>query len=106
VAKADLAYVWRRVTGALSLRANSFMSNIDGIFTSPLVAIYVPGVADSRYFTRGGDFVADVRVQFKATERWTLIAGVSNLGNRVVSPRPALLAEPRMLSFQCNFYLN
>ena len=106
VVKADLAYVWRRFTGALSLRANSFMSNIDGIFTSPLVAIYVPGVADSRYFTRGGDFVADARVQFRATERWTLIAGVSNIGNRVVSPRPALLAEPRMLSFQCNFYLN
>ena len=106
VGKADVAYTWRRVTAAFSLRANSFMENIDGIFTSPLVAIYVPGVADSRYFTQGGDFVADARLQFKVSDRWTLIAAATNLNNRVVSPRPALLAEPPMLSFQANFLLH
>jgi len=106
VGKADLAYTWRRVTGAFSIRANSFMENIDGIFTSPLVAIYVPGVADSRYFTSGGDFVADARLQFKASDRWTVVAAVTNLNNRVVSPRPALLAEPRMFSLQANFLLH
>jgi len=106
VGKADVAYTWRRLTAAFSLRANSFMENIDGIFTSPLVAIYVPGVADSRTFTSGGDFVADARLQFKVSDRWTLIAAATNLNNRVVSPRPALLAEPRMLSFQANFLLH
>ncbi|MFZ9732746.1 MAG: TonB-dependent receptor plug domain-containing protein [Schleiferiaceae bacterium] len=106
VGKADLAYVWGRVTGAFSLRANSFMDNIDGIFTSPLVAIYVPGVADARRYTSGGDFVADARVQYKVSDRWTLIAAGTNLTNRVVSPRPALLAEPRMWSIQANFYLH
>ncbi|MFZ9189616.1 MAG: hypothetical protein ACO204_00765, partial [Schleiferiaceae bacterium] len=106
VGKADLAYVWGRFTAAFSLRANSFMDNIDGIFTSPLVAIYVPGVADSRYFTASGDFVADARVQCKLSQRWTLIAAGTNLTNRVVSPRPALLAEPRMWSLQANFLLH
>ncbi len=106
VGKTDLAYVHRRLTAAVSLRANSFMENIDGIFTSPLVAIYVPGVADSRYVTSGGDFVADARLQYKVSERWTLIAAVTNVNNRVVSPRPALLAEPRMLSLQANFLLH
>ncbi len=106
VGKADFAYVWGSVTAAFSLRANSFMENIDGIFTSPLVAIYVPGVADSRYFTSSGDFVADARIQCKVSDRWTLIAAGTNLTNRVVSPRPALLAEPRMWSLQANFLLN
>ena len=106
VGKADLAYVWGRATAAFSVRANSFMDNIDGIFTSPLVAIYVPGVADSRYFTASGDFVADARVQYKLGKRWTLIAAGTNLTNRVVSPRPALLAEPRMWSLQANFLLH
>jgi iron complex outermembrane receptor protein len=106
VGKADLAYVFGRATAAFSLRANSFMENIDGIFTSPLVAIYVPGVADSRYFTSGGDFVVDARVQYKLSDRWTIIAAGTNLSNRVVSPRPALLAEPRMWSVQANFLLH
>jgi hypothetical protein len=29
VGKADVAYTWRRLTAAFSLRANSFMENID-----------------------------------------------------------------------------
>ena len=105
-AKADVQASWKGWTLGGSLRYNSFMANIDAIFTDPLIAIFVPGVADSRYQLNQGDLFLDFRLNKRLTERLVLQAGLTNALNRLASPRPALLAEPRTISLQLSYALN
>ena len=105
-AKSDINLRYGRWSLGGSLRYNSFMSNIDAIFTDPLIAIFVPGVADSRYQLNQGDLFMDIRLLTRISEQWTLQCGVSNLFNRLASPRPALLSEPRTFSLQVSYALN
>ena len=105
-AKADIQAVWKGWTLGGSLRYNSFMSNIDAIFTDPLIAIFVPGVADSRYQLNKGDLFLDFRLNKRLSRQLTVQTGIQNALNRLASPRPALLAEPRMVSLQLSYALN
>ena len=105
-AKMDLQGSWKAWTLGSSLRYNSFMSNIDAIFTDPLIAIFVPGVADSRYQLNRGDFFVDVRLNTRLSKQLTLQMGITNALNRLASPRPALLGEPRTYSIQLSYALN
>lgn len=105
-AKADIQAVWKGWTLGGSLRYNSFMSNIDAIFTDPLIAIFVPGVADSRYQLNKGDLFLDFRLNKRLSRQLTVQTGIQNALNRLASPRPALLAEPRLVSLQLSYALN
>ncbi len=105
-AKSDLQATWKGWTLGGSLRYNSFMANIDAIFTDPLIAIFVPGVADSRYQLNQGDVFVDFRMNKRLTEHFVLQAGLTNALNRLASPRPALLAEPRTFSLQLSYAWN
>ena len=105
-AKADIQASWKGWTLGGSVRYNSFMSNIDAIFTDPLIAIFVPGVADSRYQLNAGDFFVDLRLNTRLTDHLTVQTGVLNALNRLASPRPALLAEPRTFTLQLSYALN
>lgn len=105
-AKADVQASWKGWTLGGSVRYNSFMSNIDAIFTDPLIAIFVPGVADSRYQLNKGDFFVDLRLNTRLTDHLTVQTGILNALNRLASPRPALLAEPRTFTLQLSYALN
>ena len=105
-AKADVQASWKGWTLGGSVRYNSFMSNIDAIFTDPLIAIFVPGVADSRYQLNKGDFFVDFRLNTRLTDHLTVQTGILNVLNRLASPRPALLAEPRTFTLQLSYALN
>ena len=105
-AKSDINLRYGRWSLGSSLRYNSFMSNIDAIFTDPLIAIFVPGVADSRYQLNQGDLFLDIRLLARLTDQWTMQCAVTNAANRMASPRPALLSEPRTFSLQLTYALN
>ena len=105
-AKGDLQAQYKKLRLGTSIRYNSFMSNIDGIFTDPLIAIFVPGVAASRYQLNKGDLFVDLRFGAQLTERLSLQMGLLNALNRLASPRPALLAEPRSVTLQLSYALN
>jgi len=105
-AKADLQATWKGWSVGTSVRYNSFMANIDAIFTDPLIAIFVPGVADSRYQLNKGDFFVDLRLNKRLSQQLTFQTGILNVGNRLASPRPALLAEPRTFTLQLSYALN
>jgi len=106
IIKGDMEMIWKNFSVGLSLRYNSFMENIDAIFTDPLISIYVPGVQDSRYYMNNGDLFFDIRAQYRFNKDWKAQIGILNLMNRLSSPRPALLSKPRSLMFQISYELN
>ena len=106
IIKGDMEMIWKNFSVGLSLRYNSFMENIDAIFTDPLISIYVPGVQDSRYYMNNGDLFFDIRAQYRFNKDWKAQIGILNLMNRLSSPRPALLSKPRSFMFQISYELN
>lgn len=104
--KSDVQVLWKRWSVGMSIRYNSFMENIDKVFTDPLISIYVPGVQDSRYNMSKGDMFVDLRSQFRFNDNWRAQFGVLNVFNRLSSPRPALLSKPRTFMLQISYELN
>lgn len=104
--KGDIETIWKMLSMGLSIRYNSFMENIDAVFTDPLISIFVPGVQDSRYNMPNGDLFIDIRSQYRFNENWKAQVGVLNVLNRLSSPRPALLSKSRSFMLQISYELN
>lgn len=104
--KGDIEAIWRMLSMGMSIRYNSVMENIDEVFTSPLISIFVPGVQDSRYSMPNGDLFVDLRSQYRFNKNWKAQAGVLNVFNRLSSPRPALLSKSRSFMLQISYELN
>jgi len=88
----------------LSVRANSFMQNVDGIFeddifnpqpgtTSPIGLNF--GIRDARQRLNDGDIILDWRASLKLNKNITITAIIDNLLNREYQFRPAYIGPPR-----------
>lgn len=106
--KGDIEAIWKTLSIGVSIRYNSFMENIDAVFTDPLISIFVPGVQDSRrdMAMTDGDMFVDIRSQYRFNENWKAQVGVLNVFNQLSSPRPALLSKSRSFMIQISYELN
>ena len=102
--KLDLELSNEVVSSGLSIRYNSFMENIDAIFTSTLFELLLPGIGinESRKALNKGDLIIDYRYSRKITENTKLSLIINNLFNREYQTRPANMMPPRTISVQWN----
>ena len=84
----------------LSIRTNSFMQNVDGIFedaifNDPASALINFGITDSRENLKDGDVILDWRASIKLNKNITISTIIDNLLNREYQIRPAYIGPPR-----------
>ena len=82
------------------MRYNSFMKNIDKIFTEDLIADMIPGINESREKFGNGDLVIDLRAGYQITKTARIGLIVNNLLNREYMSRPANMMPPRTIAMQ------
>ena len=102
IAKADVELIYKNFSIAGSFRYNSFMQNIDYIFTDPYIESMIPGINVAREKFKNGDIIIDTRLgyQFNDMVRFGFI--LTNLFNREYMSRPANMMPPRTFAFQCS----
>ena len=100
--KLDVELTNGKVSSGLSMRYNSFMENIDAIFTSTLFEFAIPGIGinESREALSGGDFIIDYRYSRQITKNSKVSLIINNILNTEYQSRPANMMAPRMLSVQ------
>jgi iron complex outermembrane receptor protein len=129
IAKFDTEIKYKKVSLGSSLRYNSFMKNIDHIFTTVLVngsgddnplrddpelwGIWdgnldnvqdpmIQGINQAREKYKNGDFIIDARMGYQLNDVIRFGIVVNNLLNREYMTRPATMMTPRTFAFQCN----
>jgi len=101
IAKADIEIIYKKISFGASARYNSFMKNIDFIFTQlgsengP-----IPGINDAREKFKDGDLIIDIRAGYQMTKTARLGFIVNNLLNREYMSRPANMMPPRTFAMQ------
>ena len=103
IAKADLEIVYKGFSLGGSFRYNSFMKNIDLIFTQSIIesdAIGITGINESREKFKNGDLIIDLRAGYQMTKTARLGLIVNNLLNREYMSRPANMMMPRTFAMQ------
>ena len=101
IAKADIEIIYKWLSLGASGRFNSFMKNIDQVFTLPLVdAIGINGINESREKFNNGDIIIDLRAGCQITKTARLGLIVNNLLNREYMSRPANMMPPRTIAMQ------
>ncbi len=102
IAKGDLEIVYKEISLGGSVRYNSFMKNIDAIFTNPLLPYLtgITGINESREKFGSGDLIIDLRAGYQITKTARLGLIVNNLLNREYMSRPANMMPPRTIAMQ------
>ncbi len=98
--KFDIQADTKFLSSGLSVRTNSFMENVDGIFeddifNDPQSALINFGIKDSRENLKNGDVILDWRASIKLNENITISTIIDNLLNREYQIRPAYIGPPR-----------
>jgi iron complex outermembrane receptor protein len=103
--RADVQVDFKRFLAGFSVRYNSFMQNIDGIFESPIFEGFIPnnGIKSSRETLQGGDFVLDVRLGYAFFEGFEAMVLVDNALNEAFQPRPATWGPPRKYALRVTY---
>jgi iron complex outermembrane receptor protein len=101
--RADIA--WRRgnITAGFSARYNSYMQNIDKIFTdleTNELSGFNPGLTQWRAEHTTGDVVFDCRLGYTLMGKHRLAVVVNNLLNREYAIRPLAIEQPRLVMLQ------
>jgi len=112
IAKADIEVVYKEISLGGSVRYNSFMKNIDKIFTDPFInSEYIPDINESRGDNPNtdiiethnkGDLIVDLRAGYQMNTIVRLGIIVNNLFNVEHITRPANMMPPRTIAIQCN----
>ena len=103
IAKADLEIVYRKTSLGGSMRYNSFMKNIDRIFTEDFIggdSGIIPGINAAREKFKGGDFIVDLRAGYQITKTARIGFIINNLLNLEYMTRPATMMPPRTFAMQ------
>ena len=103
IAKADIEIVYKDISIGGSMRYNSFMKNIDLVFTSPIIEspeIGITGINEAREKFKNGDLIIDLRVGYQMTETARLGFILNNLLNTEYMSRPANMMPPRTFAMQ------
>ena len=93
--KADVELSYKKFGAGLSMRANSFMENIDSYFV-----VFFPGMKEYRDEHNVGDQVFDSRISYQLNKTAKLSFIVNNMFNREVMGRPMDIQPPRVYAFQ------
>lgn len=96
--KADLELGYWRFSTGISMRANSFMENIDVFFGEN--DAYFPGMKKYREEHNKGDAIWDYRLSYQLMKTAKITAIINNMFNREVMGRPADLQPPRVYALQ------
>ena len=111
IAKADIEVVYKGISLGGSVRYNSFMKNIDTIFTTEIIAGMIPGINESRgddpntniiETHNKGDFISDFRAGYQVNEIFRFGIIMNNIFNVEHITRPANMMPPRTIALQCN----
>ncbi len=94
--KADIQFDYKKVGLGISMRANSFMENVDGIFESS----FFPGTKQYRAEHNKGDAIFDVRMSYQLQKNSKIAVVINNVLNREVMGRPADIFAPRTYVLQ------
>ena len=102
IAKTDIEIVYNDISIGGSMRYNSFMKNIDKIFTSPYLPALtgISGINQARDKFKDGDLIIDLRAGYQVTKTARLGFIVNNLLNREYMSRPANMMPPRTFAMQ------
>ena len=102
IAKTDIEIVYKDISIGGSMRYNSFMKNIDKIFTSPYLPALtgISGINQARDKFKDGDLIIDIRAGYQMTKTARLGFIVNNLLNREYMSRPANMMPPRTFAMQ------
>jgi len=100
--KADIEFTYKKISTGFSMRANSYMRNID-IYLED--AYYFPGMKAYREKHNKGDTNFDFRIAYKIDKKVKLSFIVNNIFNREIMGRPADLLAPRNFALQLNVRL-
>jgi iron complex outermembrane receptor protein len=95
--KADVEATYKKFSTGMSVRANSFMKSVDGLFES---SYFFPGMKEYRLAHDKGDYFLDYRIGYQLNKTAKVSLLVNNVFNREVMVRPADLAPPRVFAFQ------
>ena len=95
--KADVELGYKKVFTGISMRANSFMENVDGIFVNDY---FFPGVKKYRADHDQGDYIFDYRLSYQLNKTAKLSFIINNMFNREVMGRPMDIQAPRVYAFQ------
>lgn len=95
--KADVELGYKKVSTGISLRATSFMANIDSFFEN---FYFFPGMSSYRMAHKKGDALVDYRISFQFIKTAKVSFIVNNVFNREVMGRPADIQPPRVFAVQ------
>lgn len=98
--KADIQFGYQKWSTGVSLRATSFMANIDRVFGDN--ESNFPGMKKYRSEHDKGDMIFDYRLSYQVHETTKMSFVVNNVFNREVMARPADLLPPRSFVLQLN----
>ena len=99
----DCGLTRKNVTAGISFRYNSHMQNIDNAFgklEDQFPAIFNPGINQWRTEHTTGDYVFDLRLGHKFSDKQRIAIMVNNVLNREYAIRPLSIEEPRMTMIQ------
>jgi outer membrane receptor protein involved in Fe transport len=99
--KLDIQGDYKQWSLGVSMRANSYMANIDKIFGDNEASF--PGMKAYRLAHNKGDAIFDCRISHQLNKTSKIAFVVNNLLNREVMPRPALLSPQRSFVLQLTF---
>jgi iron complex outermembrane receptor protein len=103
IAKADVEILYKKISIGGSMRYNSFMKNIDLVFTEEAIGGdngMIPGINTAREKFKNGDLIIDLRAGYQMTKTARLGLIVNNLLNREYMSRPANMMPPRTIAMQ------
>jgi iron complex outermembrane receptor protein len=97
--KLDLQTEYKGFGLGLSTKYNDYMQNIDLYFELGAIS----GLKESRALNPNGEVIFDARVYYEFSKTFRLSFIVDNLTNLEYTPRPGMLAAPRMFTFKATY---
>ncbi len=93
--KADIELGYKKVSFGMSMRANSFMENVDSYFV-----VFFPGMTEYRKEHDHADAIIDGRLSYQLNKTAKIAFIVNNVLNREVMGRPMDIQPPRVFALQ------
>ena len=93
--KADIQLGYKNFSTGISMRANSFMENVDAFFV-----VAFPGMKEYRAAHDQGDYIFDYRISYQLHKTAKLSFIINNMFNREVMGRPMDVQAPRVYAVQ------
>jgi outer membrane receptor protein involved in Fe transport len=93
--KADIELGYKKFSTGISMRANSFMENVDAFFV-----VAFPGMKKYRAAHDQGDYIFDYRLSYQLNKTAKLSFIINNMFNREVMGRPMDIQAPRVYAIQ------